>query len=93
MPTFDAQSRDQLRRSYADAWAKQLAGLPLSPLEAMICDVVGLHPEYQGILADPLSAVAFEPDAHGTADNPFLHMGLHLAVRDRRYPDDPRRAT
>jgi hypothetical protein len=89
MPSFDAQSRDQLRRSYAEAWAKHLAGTPLSPLEAMICDVVGLHPEYQGLLANPLAAAAFEPHAHGDADNPFLHMGLHIAVREQLSVDRP----
>jgi Domain of unknown function (DUF1841) len=89
MPVFDTQSRDQLRRSYAEAWAKHLAGSPLSPLEAMICDVIGLHPEYQRIVADPISAATFEPNAHGDADNPFLHMGLHIAVREQLSVDRP----
>jgi hypothetical protein len=89
MPAFDAQSRDELRRSYAEAWAKQLAGTPLSPLQAMICDVIGLHPEYQGIVANPISAVTFEPTFHGDADNPFLHMGLHIAVREQLSVDRP----
>jgi hypothetical protein len=89
MPTFDAQSRDQLRRSYAEAWTKHLAGAPLSPLEAMICDVIGLRPEYQGIVAHPLTAATFEPNAHGEADNPFLHMGLHIAVREQLSVDRP----
>lgn len=89
MPAFDAQSREQLRRSYAEAWSKHLAGTPLSPLEALICDVIGLHPEYQGIVSNPLAAAAFEPQAHGDAENPFLHMGLHIAVREQLSVDRP----
>jgi hypothetical protein len=89
MPMFDSYSRDQLRRTYAEAWAKHLARSPLSPLEAMICDVVDAHPEYQAIVANPQTALAFEPSASGAAENPFLHMGLHLAVRDQVSVDRP----
>ena len=35
------QDRNELRQMYAEAWKKQCDGLPLSPLEAQIADVVG----------------------------------------------------
>lgn len=89
MPAFDTHSREQLRRSYADAWAKYTAGKPLLPLEALICDVIALHPEYQALLADPNAAAGFEPDSNGDSDNPFLHMGLHIAVREQLSIDRP----
>jgi hypothetical protein len=89
MPEFDSHSREQLRQTYADAWRKHRARSPLTPLEAMIIDVIGAHPEYQAILADPDAALAFEPDAAGGGENPFLHMGLHLAVRDQVAVDRP----
>jgi len=89
MSLFDAYSRDQLRKTYADAWAKRLAHSPLTPLEAMITDVVGAHPEYQAIVSDPEAASAFEPGTSEIAENPFLHMGLHLAVRDQVAVDRP----
>jgi hypothetical protein len=89
MSVFGAQSREQLRRAYAEAWAKYLAHAPLTPLEALITDVIGEHPEYQGILADADTAIAFEPSAGGDAENPFLHMGLHLAVREQLSIDRP----
>ena len=47
MPLFDSHTREQLRQTYADAWRKHLAHSPLTPLEAMIADVIGAHPEYQ----------------------------------------------
>jgi hypothetical protein len=89
MSLFDAYSREQLRKTYADAWAKHLAHSPLTPLEAMITDVIGAHPEYQAIVSDPETALAFEPGTPAIAENPFLHMGLHLAVRDQVSVDRP----
>jgi hypothetical protein len=89
MSVFDNYTREQLRRTYAETWAKHLAGSPLTPLEALIADVIGAHSEYQSIVADADTALAFEPDASGGADNPFLHMGLHLAVREQLSIDRP----
>jgi hypothetical protein len=89
MSIFDGYTRDQLRLAYAQAWAKHLAGSPLAPLEAQIADVIGAHPEYQRIVSDADTAVGFEQDSALTADNPFLHMGLHLAVREQIAIDRP----
>ena len=89
MPMFDSYTREQLRQTYAEAWRKQLAGTPLTPLEAMIADVIGAHPEYQSVVGDAQSAVAFEPGVDGSGENPFLHMGLHLAVREQVSIDRP----
>jgi len=88
MSMFNSYSREQLRLTLAQAWAKHLQRLPLSPLEALITDVVGVHPEYQGIVGDSQAAIAFEPSTAG-AENPFLHMGLHLAIREQLSIDRP----
>jgi hypothetical protein len=89
MPIFDSHTREQLRQAYSDAWRKHQQRSPLTPLEAMITDVIGAHPEYQAIVSDLCAAVAFEPGAAGGGENPFLHMGLHLAVRDQVSIDRP----
>ena len=89
MSAFDSHSRAELRRTYTEAWRKHLAQAPLTPLEAMITDVLGVHPEYQPIVADADAALTFEPNAAGGAENPFLHMGLHLAVREQVSIDRP----
>jgi len=89
MPLFDTQTREQLRQTYSDAWRKHLADSPLTPLESMIADVIGGHPEYQAIVSDARAAVAFEASILGGNENPFLHMGLHLAVRDQVSIDRP----
>ncbi|MGO9037613.1 MAG: DUF1841 family protein [Steroidobacteraceae bacterium] len=82
-------TRDQLRQSYADAWRKRLARSPLTPLESMIADVIELHPEYRAIVENLDTATAFEADATGATENPFLHMALHLAVREQISIDRP----
>jgi Domain of unknown function (DUF1841) len=89
MSLFQNYSREQLRRAYAEAWAKHMARSPLTPLEALIADVIGAHPEYQRIVSDADTALAFEPPSTGAAENPFLHMGLHLAVREQLAVDRP----
>jgi len=89
MPAFDSHTRAELRRTYSEAWRKHLAQAPLTPLEAMITDVIGVHPEYQALIADTDSAATFEPNVGGGVENPFLHMGLHLAVRDQVSIDRP----
>ena len=89
MPFFDNQSRDELRRVYVDAWRKRRAGLPTQPLEAQVADVIELHPEYHAILERGVEALDRDYTPEGGQSNPFLHMGLHLAVRDQIATDRP----
>jgi len=89
MSLFDGYSRDQLRLAYSQAWAKHLARSPLAPLEAQIADVIEAHPEYQQVVADADTAVGFESSPGQAEENPFLHLGLHLAVRDQLSVDRP----
>jgi hypothetical protein len=89
MPAFDSHTREQLRQSYSTAWRKHQERLPLTPLETLIADVIGVHPEYQVIVSDPDAAMAFEPGVAGDGENPFLHMGLHLAIREQVAIDRP----
>jgi hypothetical protein len=82
-------TREQLRQSYSDAWRKHRARAPLTPLESMIVGVIERHPEYQTFIEDPQGALAFQSAATGAGQNPFLHMGLHLAVREQLSIDRP----
>ena len=75
------QNRDELRQMYADAWNKRRAGKPMSPLEVQIADVVELHPEYHGDMTGDNLGKDYSPD--GGKTNPFLHMGLHLGIREQ----------
>jgi hypothetical protein len=79
--------RDTLRRYLAAAWGKAQAGLPLEPLEHQIANLVRQHPEYQPLLADPQTAIG--RDFQGGETNPFLHLGLHLALLEQVGTDRP----
>ena len=72
---------------YAEAWRKRVAGEPLSPLEAQIADVIAEHPEYHDDLGESRREEDFSPGQGRT--NPFLHMGLHLALREQVATDRP----
>jgi hypothetical protein len=79
---FAGSSREELRRRYISAWQRRLQGLPLEPLDAAIADVIELHPEYQALLEDE-SGVQRPYDVEQGQTNPFLHMGLHLGLREQ----------
>ncbi|WP_405239344.1 DUF1841 family protein [Lentisalinibacter orientalis] len=81
------QDRDELRRMYAEAWQKATESRPMSALEAQIADVVAAHPEYHDALAD--SRLARDYTGADGAANPFLHMGLHMALREQVATDRP----
>ncbi len=80
------QDRSELRKMYSDAWQKHHGRDPLSPLEAQIAAVVAEHPEYHDAVTGDLQQ-DFSVEQGKT--NPFLHMGLHLAVRDQVATDRP----
>ncbi len=83
------QDRNQLRQMYFDAWRKQQNGELMQPLEAMIAEVVVLHPEYHALLEQGEDALDkdFLPEMGET--NPFMHMGMHIAIREQLATDRP----
>ena len=85
MSLFANQSREALRTAWREAWQRGRQGLPLEPLQAQMVALIELHPEYQPQLADPVVA------AEGTdaSANPFLHLALHLALREQLGTERP----
>jgi len=81
------QDRDQLRQIYLNAWRKYRQRQPLEPMEQMIAEVIAEHPEYHRLLQPKMLHKDYDP-AQGDS-NPFLHMGLHLAVREQISADRP----
>jgi hypothetical protein len=80
---FAGQSREQMRRMYLEAWRKFSTKVPLEPLEAQIAAVIAEHPEYLRFIETGESAVSADFTPEGAAVNPFLHLGLHLAIREQ----------
>ncbi len=81
------QDRGALRRMYAEAWTKRDAGQAMSALEQQIADVIADHPEYVAAVTAEEIDRDFLPE--GGQTNPFLHMGLHLSLREQIATDRP----
>lgn len=75
------QDRQELRQMYADAWQKFIRDESLSPLETQIARVIQDHPEYHAVVSGAELDADYAPESGQS--NPFLHMGLHLAVREQ----------
>ena len=80
------QDRNDLRKMYADAWQKHCDKSPLSPLEAQIAQVIEEHPEYHESVSADLNR---DFTVEGGETNPYLHMGLHLGIREQVATDRP----
>jgi hypothetical protein len=78
-----------MRRRYLDAWQKFSARQVLSPLEAQLAAVIAEHPEYLAWLESGEEVLGAEFTPEGGRQNPFLHMGLHLAIREQVATDRP----
>ncbi len=79
---FDGMSRDHLREMYRSAWRKFKDQHTLSPLDRQIVAVVSEHPEYRVIVESAAADLANYSPRSGQL-NPWLHMGLHLAIREQ----------
>ena len=83
------QSRDEVRKVYTDVWSKLNTGALLEPMEAIIADIIQLHPEYHDLLSKQESAQHTEFNPEMGQSNPFLHMGMHIALREQTSIDQP----
>lgn len=74
--------RNELRQMFYTVWGKLQAGTPLTPLEDLIGGVLGEHPEYRPLLENPEARDRdYTPEQGET--NPFLHMAMHIAIREQ----------
>lgn len=78
-----SNDRDKLRQQYLDVWNKANQGLQLEPLEEIIADVIRDHPEYHALLNSGKAALQSEYYPEHGQSNPFLHMGMHIALREQ----------
>jgi hypothetical protein len=85
---FAGQSRDQLREAYRGAWRRFKGQHTLSPLDKQIVAVISEHPEYHVIVESAAADLANYSPRSGQL-NPWLHMGLHLAIREQVATDRP----
>lgn len=75
--------RNRLRRYYCTVWDKANTGQPLEPLERIIAEAIRAHPEYQSVLTDAETALSREYTPELGETNPFLHLGMHIAIHEQ----------
>lgn len=83
------QDRNQLRQMYLDAWKKQQSGALMQPLEAMIAQIIAMHPEYHALLEKDAEALDKDFLPELGESNPFMHMGMHIAIHEQLGTDRP----
>jgi hypothetical protein len=81
--------KEKLRQFYCDTWQKHLDQKPLTELEQQIAAVVKEHPEYHQLIENKEASVGanYLPEMGDT--NPFLHLGMHLGIREQISVDQP----
>lgn len=83
------QNRDQTRQVFLNVWHKLQQGLVLEPMENLIAEVIEMHPEYHNLLTDDQNALANDFNPELGRENPFMHMGMHIALREQASTDRP----
>jgi hypothetical protein len=82
-------NREQLREQFIRSWDKARGGRPLEALEAALVELIREHPEYHDLLADRERALTAEFPPEGGQGNPFLHLAMHLSIREQSGTDRP----
>ena len=83
------QSRDEIRKVYASVWHKVISNDALDPMESVIAEVIKLHPEYHDLLTQKETVQHLEFTPEMGQSNPFLHMGMHIALREQHQINRP----
>lgn len=81
--------REQSRQMFFSAWKKYAEQQALEPVEAVFVEAILLHPEYHSVLENPGKSRDREYFPETGDTNPFLHMGLHIAIKEQLSIDQP----
>ncbi len=81
--------RGEMREVFFRAWCAFRQEHPLTGIEKIAVEIALRHPEYHSVLENPQSFQDrdYLPDFGET--NPFLHMGLHIAIEEQITTDRP----
>ena len=82
-------SQNDVRRFFCATHARQQAGLPLEPMQAVAARWIAEHPEYHAELADEAAALAAAYTVEDGRTNPFLHLSMHLSIEEQVAIDQP----
>lgn len=78
-----SDDRKKLRNQFRQAWRKRTAGEDLDPLEKQIADLVEEHPWYHSLMLQDDDVLDQDFTSEHANENPFMHLSLHLALREQ----------
>jgi hypothetical protein len=87
---YGEQDRGQTREVFFRAWRAHREGRPLEGVEKTIVQVLLRHPEYHPVLENPETARGRDYFSESGDTNPFLHLGMHIAIEEQLSLDQPR---
>ncbi|CAC9567418.1 hypothetical protein [uncultured Gammaproteobacteria bacterium] len=79
------QDRTEQRKFLANAWQKFLDKKVLDPLETQLTQIIEMHPEYHPLINN--IQLDYFPEQGKV--NPFLHINLHLSLREQLSINQP----
>lgn len=79
-----SNDRAAMRQVFYTAWQHFQDQKPLAGVEALIVEALLAHPEYHALFAQESPTGGSDPMA-----NPFLHLGLHIALAEQISTDRP----
>jgi len=82
------QDRESSRSVFIQVWDKYKKRENLEPLQQLILHVILEHPQYHSSFDAPDALICDYSPASGH-ENPFLHMGMHIAIREQVATDRP----
>jgi len=86
---LNSNDRSQLRRFYFEVWRKRLEEKPLEPMEVLVAEVIQQHPEYHALFTHQDTVIDRDYLPEMGESNPFLHMGMHIGLREQLAADRP----
>ena len=81
-----SQDRKKQREFLSKSWQKYTSNITLEPLEQQLVSIIEIHPEYHDLI-DNIESEYFTEQGEV---NPFLHINLHLALRDQLSINQPK---
>jgi len=82
---FYSQNRTEQRAFLSNAWVKFQNNVSLDPMESQLVEIIKLHPEYHHLI----QTIDTEYSPEYGLVNPFLHINLHLALREQLTMNHP----
>jgi len=83
------KDRDDARAYFVRVWQKYKNRRSLQALEQLILDVILLHPEYHAVLDQGERSFGLDYSPETGETNPFLHMSMHIAIKEQIGTDRP----